>query len=217
MRRTKEDSEETRKVILNAAKQVFGRKEYSATTLEEIAETANLTRGAVYWHFKNKEDLIHNLLDEYEEYLADFAKDYFQKKAEETMSLSEKGHVWISVWIQTILSERSLFRIRALHSIQYNEKISLRRKEANSRLMQSVKDFFEPNLTEIRNPLKEIAFNFVVMTIDTSIATKVILEGMKDYLLKDISPELLIREYHQIFISYLGLNKINKKEGVSNV
>lgn len=49
---------ETRDRILDAAEDVFNECGYSSTTLNEIAEAAGVTRGAIYWHFKNKEDLF---------------------------------------------------------------------------------------------------------------------------------------------------------------
>ncbi len=49
---------ETRDRILDAAEDVFNESGYSNTTLNEIAEAAGVTRGAIYWHFKNKEDLF---------------------------------------------------------------------------------------------------------------------------------------------------------------
>ncbi len=49
---------ETRDRILDAAEDVFNESGYSNTTLNEIAEAAGGTRGAIYWHFKNKEDLF---------------------------------------------------------------------------------------------------------------------------------------------------------------
>jgi len=48
-RKTKEEAEKTRQLLLDCALTVFLRKGYSATTLNDIAEEANLTRGAVYW------------------------------------------------------------------------------------------------------------------------------------------------------------------------
>lgn len=62
MRRTKEDAEKTKIAILEAAETLFLQKGVSRTSLEEIARKAGLTRGAVYWHFKNKAHLITELL-----------------------------------------------------------------------------------------------------------------------------------------------------------
>lgn len=57
-RRTKEDAEQTRELILTTALDVFCEKGYSRTTFDEIAKRINLTKGAVYWHFRNKPDII---------------------------------------------------------------------------------------------------------------------------------------------------------------
>ena len=62
-RRTKEDAQETRNRILDTAEQVFQDKGVSHTTLAEIAKAADLTRGAIYWHFKNKLDLFQAMMD----------------------------------------------------------------------------------------------------------------------------------------------------------
>lgn len=54
VRRTKEEAEETRQRILSAAETVFYERGVAHTTLEMIAAEAGVTRGAIYWHFKNK-------------------------------------------------------------------------------------------------------------------------------------------------------------------
>jgi AcrR family transcriptional regulator len=64
-RRTKEDAAKTHESLLIAARSVFSRKGYATTTLEEIAQEAGLTRGAIYWHFGSKAELYLALLDEY--------------------------------------------------------------------------------------------------------------------------------------------------------
>lgn len=61
MRRSKADAEQTRIAILDAAERLFVRNGPGATTLEQIARAAGVTRGAFYWHFKDKADLFHAL------------------------------------------------------------------------------------------------------------------------------------------------------------
>ncbi|TMH83460.1 MAG: TetR family transcriptional regulator [Betaproteobacteria bacterium] len=58
MRRTKRESERTRQGILRAARKVFARQGVIRTTLEEIAAAAGVTRGAIYWHFADKNALF---------------------------------------------------------------------------------------------------------------------------------------------------------------
>ena len=63
-RKTKEDAEVTRQNLLGAALKVFSRQGYTAARLEDVAEEAGVTRGAIYWHFKNKADLYNTLVAE---------------------------------------------------------------------------------------------------------------------------------------------------------
>jgi TetR/AcrR family acrAB operon transcriptional repressor len=62
-RKTKEDALETRSQLLDAAEKVFFEKGFGQTSLMDIAEAADLTRGAIYWHFKNKSDLFEAMAD----------------------------------------------------------------------------------------------------------------------------------------------------------
>lgn len=57
-RRTKDEAVETRNQILDAAERVFSARGVSRTSLADIAKAASVTRGAIYWHFKDKADLF---------------------------------------------------------------------------------------------------------------------------------------------------------------
>jgi TetR/AcrR family acrAB operon transcriptional repressor len=63
-RKTKEESLQTRSQLLEAAERLFSERGVARTTLNDIATAAGLTRGAIYWHFQNKTDLIHALWDQ---------------------------------------------------------------------------------------------------------------------------------------------------------
>lgn len=64
VKKTKGQALETRRSILDAAIDVFFEKGVSGASLEEIAERAGVTRGAIYWHFKNKLDIFEALHDD---------------------------------------------------------------------------------------------------------------------------------------------------------
>lgn len=51
-------SNRTRRQIIKAAREVFCRKGIVRTSLEDVALAAGMTRGAVYWHFKGKQELL---------------------------------------------------------------------------------------------------------------------------------------------------------------
>jgi TetR/AcrR family acrAB operon transcriptional repressor len=63
VRRTKEEALATRHRLLDAAEVLFLAKGVSHTSLQDIAREAEATRGAVYWHFKDKADLFNAMMD----------------------------------------------------------------------------------------------------------------------------------------------------------
>ena len=105
-RKTKEESIKTRSLLLEAALDVFSEKSFSEVTLSEIAERVGMTKGALYWHFKNKSDLLSKLIKEIfldseiefaeklveRETLADL-RDYYNKK----LMLPDKNDRFIKI------------------------------------------------------------------------------------------------------------------------
>jgi TetR/AcrR family acrAB operon transcriptional repressor len=63
VRRSKEDALATRNQLLDAAERVFLAQGVAGTSLNDIAEAAGTTRGAIYWHFKDKADLFNAMMD----------------------------------------------------------------------------------------------------------------------------------------------------------
>lgn len=76
MRRTKDDAAKTRRDILRSAMNIFYEKGYSKTTFDEIAKRINLTKGAVYWYFRNKPDIVAAIINE-------FTREYLEHLKEE--------------------------------------------------------------------------------------------------------------------------------------
>jgi TetR/AcrR family acrAB operon transcriptional repressor len=62
-RRTKEEAAETRFRIIDTAEKEFHGNGVSRTSLEDIAHAAGVTRGAIYWHFKNKAELFEAMME----------------------------------------------------------------------------------------------------------------------------------------------------------
>ena len=63
MNRTKDDAQKTREALLSAGGTVFARKGFDKATLDDIARQAHVTRGAVYWHFKDKTALFYAIVE----------------------------------------------------------------------------------------------------------------------------------------------------------
>lgn len=65
-RLTREESKAiTRESVLGAAAQVFARRGFHGASMEDVAETAGFSKGAIYSNFAGKEDLFLALLDQH--------------------------------------------------------------------------------------------------------------------------------------------------------
>jgi len=58
-----EQGDATRLALLRAGRELFGAKGYAETSLDEIVEAAEVTKGALYHHFANKEELFLNVFE----------------------------------------------------------------------------------------------------------------------------------------------------------
>lgn len=74
-RKTKEDAEATRERLLDAAEEVFLEKGVSRASLEAIARRAGVTRGALYWHFRDKSDLFDAMVARVRSPLSELAEE----------------------------------------------------------------------------------------------------------------------------------------------
>src|SRR5919197_1267414 len=68
-RRQAERSEATRGELLREARELFAERGYAGTPLEDVAEKAGVTKGALYHHFANKRDLFQAVFEQLEERL----------------------------------------------------------------------------------------------------------------------------------------------------
>src|ERR1700732_4180026 len=69
---------DTRAQAQQVALELFAEQGYEKTSLREIAERLGVTKAALYYHFKSKEDIVHSLTDDYFagiDALLDWAKD----------------------------------------------------------------------------------------------------------------------------------------------
>lgn len=118
MRRTKEEALETRKAILKTALDCFSKRGYALTTFTDIAKRIKLTKGAVFWHFKTKEDLLAELIlqecQTYEPLL----------KVEESTSTSDIKAAFMD-WAKALSKHRELrqFMIFAVSRIEWSEAL----------------------------------------------------------------------------------------------
>ena len=133
MKKTKEEAALTRKVLIDAALNVFGRRGYARTTLADIAGEAGVTRGAIYWHFGNKLEMFHAVL---RELYARF-NERINNILESDQSPLDKLRQLITEFFQTIKREGE-FRI--FEDVQI---FVLRKDRAFDRLCKDHKKYFK--------------------------------------------------------------------------
>jgi AcrR family transcriptional regulator len=73
------DKEQRYNTILKTAETLFAQKGYHQTSIEEIADLAEVSTGAVYIYFKNKEDLLITLMQEIGHQLRKILADEFKR------------------------------------------------------------------------------------------------------------------------------------------
>lgn len=126
-RRTKEDALVTRDQILDAAEHVFQRRGVSRTSLQEIALEADLTRGAIYWHFQNKADVFDAMMQRVK--LPMTANLNSHPEAEAAQPLEHLRRNLATAFHQTVHDQqvRRVFEI-ASHKVEYVDELQTLRE-----------------------------------------------------------------------------------------
>jgi TetR/AcrR family acrAB operon transcriptional repressor len=133
-RKTKEDALETRTAIVDAAVRVFSIKGVADTSLADIAKEAGVTRGAIYWHFANKADLLNTLWDQV--YMLYAPLQQASESRDEPDPLGKMRELYIFFFIGLVEDPRhqQLFRILFDNSGKSEDTDPLRLRHFNFRL-----------------------------------------------------------------------------------
>ncbi len=113
-RKTKQQAEETRQQILDAAVREFSAHGVSGTSLTDIAVAAGVTRGAIYWHFKNKVDLFNEVWELSESKVDLLELEYQAKYPDNPLRILRE------ILIYVLVSTREDCRRRALMEIVFH-------------------------------------------------------------------------------------------------
>ena len=120
-----ESKERTRQRLLAEGQRLFRERGYAATSLEQIAEAAEVTKGAIYGHFASKEDLMLTAMEaapapDYSTTLGDESRPLPERVAEfsRAVSAEQPGDaaelaVMLEFWAALLRSPDALPRYRA--------------------------------------------------------------------------------------------------------
>lgn len=143
MRKTKIEAQKTRNYLLKAALDTFYTRGISRSSLNEIAQTAGVTRGALYWHFKNKEDLFEGLFQKmFAELSSELAND-IETQSPDIWKSFEVATVNLFQKLETDEAVRKFCNIIHL-KCEYTEQ-----NHAVVKIMRSYQDMWQRQLTDV--------------------------------------------------------------------
>ncbi|SCK35446.1 transcriptional regulator, TetR family [Variovorax sp. HW608] len=202
VRRTKEEAQETRQRLLDAAEVLFQSQGVSQTTLQQIAQQAGATRGAIYWHFKDKADLFNAMMDRVtlplEAAVQQVAKDGSMEGVERMM-------VEALQLVTTDPQMRRVFEV-ATHKVEYTHDMqSVHRRHLDAR-NECVVDFEKAMVAEARRSRIKLP----IPAADAASGLHALIDGLiKNWLLDPEAFDLVEtgRRTFRVYLAGLGFGK----------
>ena len=166
-RLTREEKKaQTRERLLDAASKVFARKGFAATSLDEVAEEAGVTKGAVYSNFSSKEDLVNTVLDERLEQrfreLAHEAPEGSTLEADAVRASERYGSVIEEERDAVLLGLE--FAIYAVRNPDFRDDFIAYHRNAQAEIARLIEERLKAGGNELRVPPNELASLFNAIT-----------------------------------------------------
>lgn len=176
---------ESRGAILAAALELFAKRGYSATTTDEIAKKAKVSKGHIFAHFGTKQDILMAILDEQIGRLMPGLDD-----GSELRSAKEKFISLIDAWVEVVKTEPLLVRL----SLQLNLDDEYRKL-----LKTKGKEYCDAVLGRLRDLVKQLGskdpdldcllltFVFDGITANYTVAPQLFsIDAFKDHLIETL-------------------------------
>ncbi|HBF08396.1 MAG TPA: TetR family transcriptional regulator [Gammaproteobacteria bacterium] len=140
MKRTKDEAEQTKAGILDAAVELFAEKGFANTSLTEIAKKAEVTRGAIYWHFKNKAEIFDALHESLFVPLTDMILSDMNEEHEQPLHQLQQLCVKSLTDLATNYRKQLVMKVLMVQCI-YGEELACAKQKHDARKRESLKLF----------------------------------------------------------------------------
>ena len=131
------DPESTKSRILDAALNIFASKGYYDTKLDEIVDESSTSKGAIYFHFPNKERLFLALVDQF--------ADLLERRVTEAIEPEEKGIARVRIALETCLDTFGQYRRPAklllVQAVGLGAPFENKRNEVNDRFAHLIETY----------------------------------------------------------------------------
>src|SRR4051812_7163619 len=121
--------ERTRTALVQAARQVFASRGFEGASLDEIAETAGYTRGAIYKHFANKEDLFFAVVETFNTDIL----DSFAERLEADAMTALDNQQTAATWMRALAGHREMWALGLEYSLYEYRNPEVRQRSAQWR------------------------------------------------------------------------------------
>jgi len=138
-KRIERKSLNTKGQILDIAEDLFVKYNYSAVSMSEIAKRAKITKAALYYHFKSKQDLYFHIL---EEAFKDFIKE-LSEVINSKQSLDRRFHLLIVTYLNFCFKKRDLSRLMMQRLTKKDKKIIIFLKQLKDKIVRQLEPIVE--------------------------------------------------------------------------
>jgi AcrR family transcriptional regulator len=181
----------TRASLLRAARKVFGRRGYYGASLDEIAEEAGFSKGALYYNFGGKEGLFGALLEERLEERVRTIRDAFESEETAAEAIREAGRRYIDS-----LQERREFLVlylefwaHAVREPKFRRHLVAKLREARQELAAVIEDRGDELGVASRSEAERFAIAANALAVGISVEKSVDPDGVPD----DLFGAMLVR------------------------
>jgi AcrR family transcriptional regulator len=142
--------ERTRAALIASARHVFANRGFDGASLDEIADAAGYTRGAIYKHFANKEDLLFAVYDS----INTEVLDVFAEQLEIDGDVDNRETA--AMWFKVLTADKELWALNLEFSLYQYRNPAVRERSAGQRRQtrETVAAFMEHYTAEMGYTLK---------------------------------------------------------------
>lgn len=127
-RRTREEAQQTRIEIIDAAMRLFAQRGFAATSLDQVAAAIGMTRGAIYNHFRTKTELYEHLMRFSQDPLYDLLDEAVESDGSPIAAIRQYMVRWLDLLVDN-RRHRDSFEILLNKTEMTDELQSLQRRE----------------------------------------------------------------------------------------